>query len=139
MGGINPGDGGGLDSELRDANPESGWRSGLARELRLKRPNLSGSRSSSFSVHEKLEGAEDGPGEIGSPLFGVEFPLARIGLLSGVGFFVLESSLGKGAVSGSLGDRSILSADKVTLCFVGLLPGRGLSPELGIFFLVTSF
>ena len=33
----------------------------MASDLRLNRPNFSGSRSSSFSVQEKLEGADDGP------------------------------------------------------------------------------
>lgn len=139
-GGTSPGDGGGLDNEARDANPESGCRDdGLEIELRLNLPNFPGSFSSSFSVHEKLEGADDGPGEMGSPLFGVEFPLARIGLLSGVGFLVLKSSLGSGAVNGSLGEMSIWSAESVILCFVGLLPGLVLSPDVGILLLDTSF
>lgn len=139
-GGGKPGDGGGLERELTDdANPESGCEA-TRKESMLNRPNLPGSASSSFSVHEKLEGAEDGPGEIGSPLFGVEFPRARDGLRSGLVAFEPLSSTGRGAVKGSLGGSSIWSADSVALCFVGLRPDRGLKPALGANLLFdTSF
>jgi len=135
--GIPLGDGG-LRSEVPDENPESGCGGGLTIESRLNRPCFPGSFSSSFSVQEKLEGADEGPGEMGSPRLGVEFPRARVGLLSGATPLV-EPSVGKGAVSGSLGETSMLLADSVIRCFVGLFPGRNLSPALGAFFLVTSF
>lgn len=143
-GGASPGDGGGWGCELPP--DEAGFGSvvvcgGASRESRLNRPNFPGSDSSSFSVHEKLEGADDGPGEIGSPLLGVEFPRARFGLLSGVPRFEAGLSDGSGAVRGSFGDISILSADMVARCFVGLLPDRVFKPPPGesLFFLDTSF
>lgn len=107
VGGTNPGDGGGLANELsEEANPESGCE-GTRNESILKRPNFPGSDSSSFSVQEKLEGADDGPGEMGSPLFGVELPLALLGLRSGLPDLEAGSSLGSGAVRGSLGGASM--------------------------------
>lgn len=139
MSGANPGDGGGREKLIDGADPDLGWV-GAIRESRLKRPNLPGSDSSSFSDHEKLEGAEDGPGEIGSPLLGVEFPRALFGLLWGVGCLGTGSSAGRGALRGPFGDTSIWSADKVALCLVGLLPARGLNTPPGeSFFLETSF
>ncbi len=107
----------------------------------LKRPNFPGSDSSSFSDQVKLDGADDGPGEIGSPRLGVEFPRARIGLLLGLTRFEAGSSIGSGAVRGSLGGAAVTSADMVALCLdVGLLPNRGFSPALGESLLLdTSF
>ena len=100
--GGNPGEGGGFDRELTDdANPESGCE-GMSKESRLNRPYLPGSDSSSFSVHEKLEGADDGPGEIGSLRFEVAVPRPRTGLRSECLPLETGSSTGKGAVSGSL-------------------------------------
>jgi hypothetical protein len=109
----------------------------------LNRPNLPGSLSSSLSLHEKLDGADDGPGEMGSPRFGVELPRALAGLRSS-GLLVpleLPSSTGNGAVKGWLGEISIASTDKVIRClFVGLLPALTLRPEVGASFLfATSF
>lgn len=111
--------------------------------LKLNRPGLPGSLSSSFSLHEKLDGADEGPGDIGSPLFGVELPLALAGLRSS-GLLVpleLPSSLGNGAVKGWLGEMSIASTDRVMRClFVGLLPALVLRPDVGAsFLLATSF
>lgn len=65
----------------------------------LKRPNLPGSFSSSFSDHEKLDGAEEGPAETGSVQLGVELPRGLRGLRSGLS--VAPSSPGSGAVRGS--------------------------------------
>jgi hypothetical protein len=108
-------------------------------ESRLNRPNFPGSDSSSFSDHEKLDGADEGPGEIGSPRLGVEFPRARFGLLSGLARFEPWSSAGNGAVRGSFAATSMLSADMVALC-VGLRPERGFDPALGACLLLeTSF
>lgn len=125
----NPGEGGGFEKELDDANPESG-NAGFKSVLNSNRPNFPLSVSSSFSVQEKLEGADDGPGEMGSR-FGVELPRGLVGLLSGDLLVAPGSSLGSGAVSGSFGVRSMLSTDNVTrCCFVGLFPDQMLSPAL---------
>jgi hypothetical protein len=109
---ANPGEGGGFDNELADdAKPESVCMA-LTPWSNLTRPNLPGSDdSSAFPGHEKLEGADDGPGEMGSPLLGVEFPRDRAGLLSGLTHFETGPSVGRGAVKGSFGDTSMLSAD----------------------------
>jgi len=124
-----PGDGGGFENEFDDANPESG-NDGFKSVLNSNRPNFPLSASSSFSVQEKLEGADDGPGEMGSRL-GVEFPLGRMGPMSGDLPVAPSSSFGSGAVSGSLGDRSMLSTDNVALCcLIGLFPDQMLSPGL---------
>ena len=90
----------------------------------LKRPNFPGLASSSFSIHEKLDGADDGPGEI-VIWSGVELPRARNGELLGLGPFVALSSSGRGAVLGSLG-TSIASTESVKRCFDGLRPLLGL-------------
>lgn len=138
--GASPGDGGGLEIEAADeTGPKSGCGGGNL-ESTLNRPNLPGSDSSSFCFQEKVEGAEDGPGEMGSPRLGVEFPRARTGLLSGLTRFNAGPTAGSGAVSGSFGAISMLSADMVALCFVGLFPDRGLRPALGESLLLqTSF
>ena len=80
--GAKPGDGGGFENALTDATLGSSC-GGFSIRSRLNRPNFPGSFSSSFSAQEKLEGAEDGPGEIGSPLPGVDVPRARAEHLSG--------------------------------------------------------
>jgi hypothetical protein len=78
----NDGDGGGLknDDDL-GGNVGSCFGSGLGSNIiggasvspKVKRVIFSDLFSSSFSDHEKLDGAEDGPGEIASKL-GVDFP-----------------------------------------------------------------
>ncbi len=146
---ANPGEGGGFGSdmtELEETNPESGGVGGGgtgSRTLsRLNRPYFWGSLSSSCSPHEKLDGADDGPGEMASLLLGVEFPRARNGLRSWSVFMAPVSSVGNGAVRGSLGAISMASAESVIRCFVvGLLPDLTvLNPELGVNFLLdTSF
>jgi hypothetical protein len=151
----NPGDGGGLDfgggggarrvggsgvvNESKDAKPDEGC-DGTGTVSRLNRPNLAGSLSSSFSLHEKLDGADEGPGEMGSPRFGVELPRTLVGLRSSglLAPFDLPSS-GNGAVKGWLGEILIASTDRVIRClFVGLLPALILRPALGASFLFES-
>lgn len=73
LNGAGSGDGGDLENE-KEAGNSGSVCFGATRESRLKRPNFPGSDSSSFSDHVKLDGADDGPGEIGSPRLGVEFP-----------------------------------------------------------------
>jgi hypothetical protein len=107
----------------------------------LNRPNLPGSFSSSFSDQEKLDGADEGPGEMGR-LLGVEVRGILIGLLeSRLGLRVMPAfSSGSGAVFGVLGGASMASADKVRRCFVGLRPVRGPKADPGgARFLDTSF
>lgn len=126
----------GIGGSLLDLASDDSAR-GLSK---LNRPNLPGSFSSSFSDHEKVDGAEEGPGEIESKL-GVEFPRACAGLFSGLslpGTFSFSS--GKGAVRGSLGLISIASAERVRRCLVGLLPLRGPpAADRGSRFFITSF
>jgi hypothetical protein len=126
----NPGDGGGLETKKDGGgNSESdGW--GASIESMLNRPNFPGSASSSFSDHEKLDGADEGPGEIGSPRLGLALPRVRLWFISELACFDAGSSAGKGAVRGSFAAASMLSTDMVALC-VGLLPGRGFKPVLG--------
>jgi hypothetical protein len=76
---------------------------------------------------------------MGSPRLGVELPRARLGLLSGLAPLEAGSSVGKGAVRGSFGIDSILSADMVARCFDGLLPDRGFRPTLGVSLLLEMF
>lgn len=109
-----PGDGGGLEIEKEGGGVES-VDLGTSKESMLKRPNFPGSASSSFSDHEKLDGADDGPGEIGSPRLGVELPRARFGLFSRLVPSEAGPSAGSGAVRGSFGATSMLSADMVAL------------------------
>jgi len=137
-----PGDGGGFDTEateLDETKPESG---GGGRKVVSKwnRPKRSRSFVSSFSSHENVDGAEEGPGEIASLLPGVELPLARSGLISGLIMTSSTSSPGSGAVLGSLAGISIASTERVMRCLVGLLPDFGRRLELGVIFLLaTSF
>jgi hypothetical protein len=110
-----PGDGGGLDTKKDGGgNSESaGWGASIASMLNL--PNFPGSASSSFSDHEKLDGADEGPGEIGSPRLGVPLPRPRLCPISALVSFGAGSSTGKGAVSGSFVGASMLSTDMVAL------------------------
>lgn len=145
--GPNLGDGRGFGNrqELEeDANPESVLSSSVEEvvlkiSMWLKHPNRPGSELSSLCPHEKVEGADDGPGEIAG-WSGVELPRGLpIGDLSGLVHLIEPSSSGKGAVRGSLG-TSMASTDKVILCFEGLRPLRGLYAEPGDSFLfATSF
>lgn len=77
------------------------------------------SSTSSDQLH--IGGAEAGPGVTAWP--GVEFPRRRLGLRAALPCDS-ASSPGRGAVCGSLGLISMASADSVSLCLVGLLPGR---------------
>lgn len=142
----NPGEGGGLMDKSDgtgikldagfDANDFVG---GLSPSPWSRRPGRPGPPWSSFSVHEKLDGAEDGPGDIDAK-FDTDFPRERIGLLlSGLPPGETSSRRpGRGAVNGSLVLASRASADTVRRCFVGLLPLR--DPEdRGNFLLATSF
>lgn len=104
----------------------------------LKRPNFPGSVESSGWSHEKLDGAEEGPGEM-TGCTGDELPRARNEDLSGLETRVELSSSGRGAVRGSFG-TSMASTESVIRCFDGLRPLLGLYAELGADFLLeTSF
>jgi hypothetical protein len=133
-----PGDGGGLETKKDGGgNSESaGWGASIA--SMLNRPNFPGSASSSFSDHEKLDGADEGPGEIGSPRLGDELPRPRPCPVSALASFGAGLSAGKGAVSGSLVGALMLSTDMVALC-AGFLPGRGFKPVLGVSLFAICF
>lgn len=107
---------------------------------KVKRGTVSDFFPASFSDHEKLDGAEDGPGEIAS-ILGVDFLWECNTFRSGLESLDTSSfSSGNGAVIGSFGLISIASADSVSLCFVGLLPLLGQAAERGgSLFFETSF